>query len=194
MDEVRASDAERDATIERLRVAAGEGRLTFEELADRIDAAGESATRGQLERLTGDLPSGSELEPGRGQEVVVPTRRSSVFGDLRRSGAWAVPAHSRWETLFGDVVLDLREARVTAREVTIDAGTVFGDVDLLVPEGVAVEVRSKTFFGDVRQKAGEVAPAGAPKVILIGGTWFGDVRVRSSRLRERLFRRGPAAR
>jgi predicted membrane protein len=49
--------------------------------------------------------------------------------------------------------------------VTIDAGTVSGDVDLLMPEGVAVEVRSRTSFG--------------------------DVRVRLSRLRERLFRRAP---
>ena len=37
--DVRASDAEREATIERLRDAAAEGRLTFEELADRIEAA-----------------------------------------------------------------------------------------------------------------------------------------------------------
>jgi hypothetical protein len=38
---VRASDAEREAAIERLRHAAGEGRLTFEELADRIEVAAE---------------------------------------------------------------------------------------------------------------------------------------------------------
>jgi hypothetical protein len=73
LDGVRASDAEREATIERLRVAAGEGRLTFEELADRIDAAGGSSTRGELERLTGDLPAGAEPGVGSGQEIVVPT-------------------------------------------------------------------------------------------------------------------------
>jgi hypothetical protein len=72
--------------------------------------------------------------------------------------------------------------------VTIDAGTIFGHVQLLVPEGVAVEVRSKTLFGSVRQEAGEVAPAGAPRIILTGGTVFGDVRVRARRLRERLRR------
>ena len=37
--DVRASDAEREATIERFRHAAAEGALTFEELADRIEAA-----------------------------------------------------------------------------------------------------------------------------------------------------------
>jgi hypothetical protein len=97
-----------------------------------------------------------------------------------------VPAESRWESLFGDVVLDLRDAQVTAAEVTIDAGTVFGDVELLVPEGIAVEVRSRLLLGDVRQSAGEVAPPGAPRVVLTGGTVFGDVKVRSQRRRERM--------
>jgi hypothetical protein len=35
--DVRASDPERDATVERLRDAAAEGRLTLEELTDRIE-------------------------------------------------------------------------------------------------------------------------------------------------------------
>jgi hypothetical protein len=35
----RASDAEREATVARLREAAAEGRLSVEELAARIDAA-----------------------------------------------------------------------------------------------------------------------------------------------------------
>jgi len=56
---LRASDAERERTQELLRDAAAEGRLTFEELADRIDAAGRATTREELERLTADLPVGT---------------------------------------------------------------------------------------------------------------------------------------
>jgi predicted membrane protein len=73
--------------------------------------------------------------------------------------------------------------------VTIDAGTIFGAIELLVPEGVAVEVRSRALLGDIRQEAGDVAAAGAPRVILSGGTVFGDVRVRARRLRERITER-----
>lgn len=185
--EVRASDAEREQTVERLRTAAGEGRLTLEELSDRIEAAGGARTRGELARLTGDLPPAGELAASGGANVVTaPLRTSSVFGDHRRSGAWELPASSRWSTVFGDVKLDLREARVPAGEITIDAGTVFGDVELLVPEGVVVEIRSRTFLGDVKQDAGMAAPAGAPRIVLTGTTVFGDVRVRARRLRERL--------
>jgi hypothetical protein len=181
--DVRASDAERDRTVELLRDAAAEGRLTFEELADRIGAAGAATTRGELERLTTDLPV-----PAAAAEVA-PVTQSSVFGDVKRSGAWMVPERSRWRTMFGDVVLDLREARVSAPDVAIHAATLFGDVELLVPEGVVVEVRAHTVFGDVRQEAGEAAPAGAPRIVLSGATLFGDVKVRAHRLRDKLAER-----
>ena len=52
----RASDAEREAVVARLRNAAGEGRLTVDELDERIDAAYAAKTRAELEPLTADLP------------------------------------------------------------------------------------------------------------------------------------------
>lgn len=184
--DLRASDSERDRTIDLLRDAAGEGRLTFEELADRVEDAAGARTRGELELLTRDLPAPSGAATAPPGELARPATRSSVFGDVRREGAWVVPARSAWTTCFGDVVLDLRGARVTDAEVVVHASTVFGDIELLVPEGVIVDVRTRTVFGDVRQEAGDVGPAGAPRVILTGGTVFGDVRVRARRLRERL--------
>jgi hypothetical protein len=191
---IRASDAERDRTVGLLQEAAAEGRLTFEELADRVEAASSARTREELEALTADLPlpPGAVTAPLPGP--VAPLRERAALGDLRRSGVWLVPAESRWSTILGDIVLDLRQARVTAPEVVIDARTIFGDVLLLVPEGVVVEVRSRTILGSLRQRAGETGPPGAPRVILTGGTVFGDVRVRARRLREALAERllGPS--
>jgi hypothetical protein len=54
--DVRASDAERDAVVERLRRALGQGRLSIEEFDARACAAYEAKTRGQLAELTRDLP------------------------------------------------------------------------------------------------------------------------------------------
>ena len=48
--DLRASDHERDRTIDILRDAAGEGRLAFEELADGIEVAATARTRGELEQ------------------------------------------------------------------------------------------------------------------------------------------------
>jgi len=193
--EIRASDAEREQTIERLRLAAGEGRLTLEELADRIETVSGSRTRAELELATADLPAadaslvGAPAPPLPAGSPAPLVSNSSVFGDLKRSGPWQLPARSGWSTVFGDVVLDLREARVPAGEIAVDARSVFGDVELLVPEGVLVEVRGRVFFGDVKQDAGLAASSGAPRIVLTGSTIFGDVRVRARRLRERLAAR-----
>jgi hypothetical protein len=54
--DIRASDAERDATVERLSVATGDGRLTLAEFSQRMDRATTAQTRGELDRLLADLP------------------------------------------------------------------------------------------------------------------------------------------
>jgi hypothetical protein len=53
----RASDAEREATAERLRVAGGDGRLEPDELEQRLEAAYSAKTVGDLATLTRDLPA-----------------------------------------------------------------------------------------------------------------------------------------
>lgn len=55
--QVRASDAEREAVIDRLRLHGGEGRLTPEELEERIDQTYAARTRGHLAEVLHDLPA-----------------------------------------------------------------------------------------------------------------------------------------
>ena len=54
--DVRASDAERELTAERLRRAMSQGRLSIVEYDERVAAAYAATTRGQLADLTDDLP------------------------------------------------------------------------------------------------------------------------------------------
>jgi hypothetical protein len=63
LPEHRASDAEREATAERLRVAGGDGRLEPEELEERLDAAYSARTVGELAELTRDLPQPGAAAP-----------------------------------------------------------------------------------------------------------------------------------
>jgi uncharacterized small protein (DUF1192 family) len=55
-DDKRASDTERDAVVSDLRAHAGEGRLSVEELDERIAAALAARTRAELAPLLADLP------------------------------------------------------------------------------------------------------------------------------------------
>jgi hypothetical protein len=52
--DVRASDAERDATVERLSAATGDGRLTLDEFSQRMERASSARTRAELDRLVAD--------------------------------------------------------------------------------------------------------------------------------------------
>src|ERR1700754_894160 len=133
--DVRASDAEREQTIEHLRTAAADGRLTFEELADRIDAASSAVMRSDLVPLTADLPAPHGLLPTGPSQL-------RITGTIKRSGPWVVAPELKLHSLFGSVKLDLRDATLTSQEVHIDARSPFGNIELVVPEGVEVEVQA----------------------------------------------------
>ena len=87
---MRASDADRDAVLQRLRLAHGEGRLDGAELTERVEAAVTARTVGQLGELTADLPRApaglrpaDPADPGgrsRGAELV--TRAAFTPGQL----------------------------------------------------------------------------------------------------------------
>jgi hypothetical protein len=57
MSELRASDADRERVADRLRAAAGEGRLTPDELEERVERALSARTDAELEPLVSDLPA-----------------------------------------------------------------------------------------------------------------------------------------
>jgi len=63
MSELLASDADRDRVAERLRTAAGEGRLTSEELEERLERSFGARTDAELEPLVADLPLARRREP-----------------------------------------------------------------------------------------------------------------------------------
>jgi hypothetical protein len=62
---LRASDADREATAERLRHNHSEGRLDTEEFQQRIDRCYSAKTVGELDELVNDLPRESRERVGR---------------------------------------------------------------------------------------------------------------------------------
>jgi len=89
-DSLRASDCDRDAVVDRLREAAGEGRLEPDELEQRVDAALRARTYGELGWLVADLPGGIEVPRRRQRRRVA--RPALVATALVATGALAVAA------------------------------------------------------------------------------------------------------
>jgi hypothetical protein len=107
---ILASDAER-ATVDRLRHAVVDGRLTLEELSDRVGLAQVARTDHDLARLGSDLPA------GRSAAALDDTARHRAFcSRLVRSGPWEIPARSSYRCLFGTIDLDLGQARLAGPE------------------------------------------------------------------------------
>jgi hypothetical protein len=178
--EVRAYDAEREAVVERLRVATVEGRLTLSELTERTEAAYTATTRGDLVPITADLPavSGPAAAPMRPTAPVEREWVVAVMGDTKRQGRWRVERPLAAVAVMGDVVLDLRGAEVPQGEVDITATAVMGDVKVYVPDGVDVQLSGIAVMGDKKVAVRE-APAGqtAPKVVVRATAIMGDVKV-----------------
>ena len=81
---LRVSHEDRDQVAEQLRVAAGDGRLTADELDERLETALTARTYGELEVLLVDLPAAPGARPapaadgqGPGGAARSPTARSS---------------------------------------------------------------------------------------------------------------------
>ena len=177
---VRASDAEREAAVERLRVATVEGRLTMGELTERTEAAYTATTRGELVAITADLPAAPDPSavPARppergGRDWVV-----AVMGDSRRQGRWRVEGPLAAVAVMGDVVLDLRGAEVPRGDVDLVATANMGDVTVYVPDGVDVELSGVAVMGDKKVQVREAPPGQtAPRVVVRATVVMGDVKI-----------------
>jgi Domain of unknown function (DUF1707)/Cell wall-active antibiotics response 4TMS YvqF len=192
----RASDAEREAVVARLRDAAGEGRLTVEELAERIDAAYAAKTRAELEPLTADLPAPAERSAfapaaAAGAASPAPARRATplvlgILGGGDRKGRWRVPERMTVVNVMGGADLDLREAVLDGPEVEITVYSLMGGSTITVPEGVHVELDGFALLGgnDLRISSPD-PPPGAPVVRVRAWSLMGgiDVRTRGERRR-----------
>lgn len=86
---LRASDADRERIVERLRAAAAEGRLAAEELDERVHAALTAVTYRELDATVGDLPSAHDGRPPRRRDT---GPRSPVATGVRTLGPYAAGA------------------------------------------------------------------------------------------------------
>ncbi len=193
---LRASDAEREQAVAQLREATAEGRLTLDELSQRLDVAYAAKTHEELERLTADLPATAQLPAARRQ----PRRFTvAIFGGSDRKGRWRV-ARRHWViSLFGGSDLDLREASLEAGEGTIYVLDLFGGTDLYVPEGIEVDFSGFGIFGGADEHGRDLpARVGAPllhvkALALFGGTDLWRVPAGAKGKRKELRRAARAA-
>ena len=148
--ELRASHDDRDRVVEMLRVSAGDGRLTAEELDERLELAMTARTYGELAKLVTDLPAAGSVSGPPAMSAKDVARIDCRSGDARRDGRWVVPQRLEVKVTSGRVLLDFRDAVITTPELRIDADVRSGHLTLVTKPGIVVDT------GDVAVRSGHV--------------------------------------
>jgi hypothetical protein len=182
---MRVSDSDREQAAEVLREAAGHGRITMDELDERLELAYAAKTYADLATVTQDLPgpaqAPSAVQPAMAGRIGGTPRSKfsvAVMSGARRAGRWVVPRSYVGVAVMGGIELDLREAQFAEPEVTIHAYTVMGGIEITVPEDVDVDVSGFAFMGGFDHNASGPGVPGAPRVRVIGFALMGGVDVR----------------
>lgn len=194
---LRVSDAEREHAAGVLRRAAGDGRITFEELDDRLAAAYAARTYGDLAAVTEDLPEAGPQPPAPPVTAPMPPVAAggarfpesriggtpgsaisvAVMSEAHRSGGWVVPPSYTAVAIMGAVSLDLREAQFSGHEMTIQTFALMGGIDIIVDEEITVDVSGFAFMGGFDHRATGPGLPGAPRLKVVGFALMGGVNV-----------------
>jgi hypothetical protein len=160
---LRVSHEDRDQVAETLRVAAGDGRLTGDELDERLERALTARTYDDLAALVTDLPAAGtalaplpgplaavlpgEVAPGPAKELM---KIHTASGHSERVGRWTVPTRMDLKVTSGHIKIDLTEAVFTQPTLHIDAQVRSGHILLITKPGIAVDL------DDVSVRSGHV--------------------------------------
>lgn len=191
---MRASDADRDRIADILRDALAEGRLDAEEHSERIDAVYRAKTVGELEPLVRDLPvagsagaapyAGGAHAPGAGDVDpldVAPEKLIAVFSGSTRKGRWSVGARVHAFSLFGSIEIDLTEALFRQRLTVINATSIFGNVEVRVPENISLRGSGTGILGNFEVENLEAPDPQAPVVVVNGYAVLGNIEAKPKR-------------
>lgn len=171
--------------MEQLRVAAGDGRLTPDELDERLEVALTAKTYAELAALTADLPATSPRQAG----GVTPRQPRDLLrfdrrgGSVHQSGHWVVPARIEADVRGGNVKLDLTEAIVSYPTLPIEIDVRGGSLVLVIKPGITVDTNDVAIAGgNVKFRAGTDRPAHSTlEVVVSGQVRGGSVVVRLPR-------------
>lgn len=173
----------REAVLQILADGFAGDLLNVDELDERVALAHQATTVAELDRLVADLaevkPSTALVPVAVDSSLVPSTKRlRTLFGNIERKGPWVVPDRLQVKAIFGNAVLDLREAKLTAQTTVIDARVRFGNLEIIVPPQLAVDCEAEAVFGNVEHHGSvDHADPGRPILKIIGRATFGNIEV-----------------
>jgi class 3 adenylate cyclase len=181
---VRIDDVERNHMVERLRTYCGEGVLTLDEFSDRVALVFEASTRGELDAVVADLPAPRTSPLPEAERRKVSRNVVAILSGARRTGRWRPGEELNAFAFMGGCEIDLRQAEIDGNMVTINASAIMGGVDIIVPEGIEVDLDGFAFMGAKESRLRDVPRVpGSPVIRVVAFALMGSVVVRTKRTR-----------
>ena len=172
--------------VEVLRSYCGEGILTLDEFSDRVGLVFAATTRADLDAVSADLPSqrANTAPAGTVERRKVSHNVVGIMSGARRTGRWRPSQELNAFAFMGGCEIDLRQAEIDSAVVTINATAVMGGIDIIVPDGIEVELDEFHFMGGVETRLSNVPTIpGTPLIRVKAFALMGSVIIRTKRTR-----------
>lgn len=205
---LRVGTADREDAVARLQHAAAEGRLTHDELGERVGAALAAKTWGDLSAVLSDLGGlGTPTAPV-GAGLAVPAARVGTWSvrapyagpgwrwddplvlraqwdSVKRVGAWQVPPFLE-VTAFGDnVYLSCLHATPLAPVIDVQVMGGAGRLTLVLPDGWGADLsRVERGLGSLKTNVPALASEGGVQFVVRGKNPLDGVFVRTPTRRD----------
>lgn len=181
------SDSDRVAVIARLHDLVANGDFGMEQFSASLEQVLAADSENDLEAAVAGLPSIVRLTPS-WRKLSQPVVLDAGIYRLELGAGWQLGVDTTVKTNTGKVRLDLTEATWDARDVRLHLQSGTGNMEVIVPPGVSVQVVSMTG----RVTLNELAPPlpGGPVLRVDAATKTGKVRFTHERPAPRARRWG----
>jgi hypothetical protein len=186
----------RERVIDQLKLNFAHDNLTVEDFEKRIDLAHGGDDRESLKKLIRDLPVlHDDTSPSYGSADSPVSWNSgrirkndtmiAVMGGVDRKGPWAPARYNKILAVMGGVDLDFTEAKFPPGTTELDIFCMMGGVDIIVPEGVNVEMSGIPLMGGFENKVGHGGWENGPTLKIRGVAIMGGVDVKPPKRKKR---------
>lgn len=162
----------RDLVIDRLTTEYARGAFEVEELERRLALVHTATSATELDAL---VTPPLALVPAQTMRI--------VFGSIERVGPWDVPQQLSARVVCGSLTLDLRDARLAPGVTEISVHITMGNIELIVPPGVEVDVDATSFLGHIEERT-ERTTRGPSTIRVVGRINLGNLELSTLRLGE----------
>lgn len=173
-DPVAAAD--RTVALQRLRDLVATAEISVDRFTSAVELVLTAQRYAEVEAVMAAMPPPVRVTPA-ARRLGRPLEIDAGMGTLELAGDWQLAAETSVRTLTGRCRIDLTQASWDATDVDLRLHTEMGEIDVIVPQGVAVRIVSAG--GGLRLDPLARAAPGAPRINIDASGRSGRILVRN---------------